>query len=154
MFRWRLKAAVILSIAPLGFNHAHADCSEIVRLPMKSTAVTPVKDSSDVLCEWRTEIWLPVETCGAFGFEAAGSGIMPVPLIFKRTSTIYTTEWEPHVVDDGWSTASLAPETRGHRCFAGWCTPVSYILRTKLPVEKAICHQSVEIRVRLEDRAE
>ena len=145
---------VIVAVAISGVTQASANCSEIVKLPMTSTAITQAKDGTGVICEWRTEMWVPSKTCGAFGFEAAGPGTMVVPLIFKRSNTLYLTHWKPQVVGDGWSTASLGPENRGHRCFAGWCTSVSYILRTGLPVEEAVCANEVELRVRLEARAE
>lgn len=48
----------------------------------------------------------------------------------------------------------LGPETRAHRCFPGWCDPIGYILRTAAPVDEAVCAEELELRIRLEDRAE
>ena len=148
----RLMPVLSLVLAAGTGTAAHADCSRIESPPMAQR--TPVQSGNGVVCEWRTELWAPVETCGAFGFEVTGAGAMPVSVIFKRSNTYYETVWEPKPEGAGWTSASLEPETSAQRCFAGWCRPLSYVLRTAGPVESSICAQEVQLKVRLEDRTE
>jgi hypothetical protein len=152
--RSSLSSVVVAVVVALQSTPAYSNCDEIVDLPMEPYSTKPTDEEVGVICQWRTEKWKPVESCGAFGFEAIGPGTMPVAVSFGRSNSAYTTEWETHSEGDGWSTRTLEPETFSHRCFAGWCPSISYILRTAAPVEEAVCSQKVQLRVRLEERAE
>jgi len=119
-------------------------CDAVVTVPLVPSDVPEG-------CEWRTvEPWAPPDGCGNAGFEVVGWGPRPGAVIFKRANTVYVRNWETRALDTqggpAWTSGSLGDEDKANRCFAGWCKPVGYILRT---AEAGVCGQRVELRVRL-----
>ena len=141
--------ALTLLLAPTAL---FADCEEVQTLTLAPHAQTG--EGNGARCEWRTERWAPVEGCGVFGFEVEGPGAPPRDVAFKRSTTMYETVWESRQTNVGWSAGMLAEELTRHRCFAGWCDPLSYVLRTSAPVRADLCAEDLTLLVRLEARSE
>ena len=156
--RTAVAAVLMMVLAPSAF----AACEDIARIPLVPSEIRPTEGSlPEQICTWQTlEPWAPPEICGNQGFEVVGWGDRPPVVNFKRTNTIYSKTWETRQVEPEdedspvWTSASLDRVDTGNRCFAGWCRPVNYILRTAAPVSVDVCGQTVELRVLLTDKTE
>ncbi|MDF0595215.1 hypothetical protein [Psychromarinibacter halotolerans] len=151
-----MAIGLVLGVHASGSASA-APCDEIAILSMESRAPLPTDTGSDlVVCEWRTvDDWAPPQACGNQGFEVVGWGSVPSGVTFKRLNTAYESNWTPIQTDGNdpdqpeWSSETLLKDSVANRCFAGWCEPKTYRLRTVEPVPEGVCAQRVELRVRM-----
>lgn len=156
-----LQLAVVAFGVQLFAASASAECDEIAFLPLIPQEPVSAEDGSPgFICTWKTELaWVPSENCGLLGFEVAGSGERPLSVEFKRKNTSYSQRWQTQEIESNddaytWTSATLAEDSQGNRCFAGWCEPKNYILRTTSAVSETLCIQAVALRIRLTDRVE